>query len=32
MHTLWFAITLKNTSLVNDVIDRMAANDRIALT
>ncbi len=32
MHTLWFAITVRNKTTVSGVLDRMQANDRIALT
>lgn len=32
MHTIWFAITVKNKTTVDDVIARMEDNDRIALT
>ena len=32
MHTIWFDITVKNKTDVDTIIDRMKANDRIALT
>ncbi|MDH3285346.1 MAG: hypothetical protein OEQ13_11440, partial [Acidobacteriota bacterium] len=32
MHTVWFNLTLKNKTTVADVMERMEANDRIALT
>ncbi|RMG44777.1 MAG: hypothetical protein D6718_09160 [Acidobacteria bacterium] len=32
MHALWFSITVRNKTSVDDVIARMEANDRIALT
>ncbi len=32
MHTIWFAISVKNKVSVDEVIDRLKANDRVALT
>ena len=32
MHTIWFTITVRNKTSVDDIIARMEANDRIALT
>jgi glyceraldehyde-3-phosphate dehydrogenase (NAD(P)) len=32
MHTIWFSLLLKNRCTVEDIITRLAANDRIALT
>ena len=32
MHTIWFSIMVRNRTTADDVIDRMRANDRVALT
>jgi len=32
MHTIWFSLTLKNKCTAEDVIQRLRANDRIAMT
>lgn len=32
MHTIWFSLLLNNRTSVDDVIERLAKNDRIALT
>ncbi|GAB4376581.1 MAG: hypothetical protein Kow0062_17060 [Acidobacteriota bacterium] len=32
MHTIWFSIVVRNPLSVDDVVDRMRANDRVALT
>ncbi len=32
MHTIWFSMVLKNKCTVDDIIERLGRNDRIALT